>query len=246
MSDLRTPRADAATSEVSADAEVLAWDLPTRLFKWGLVACVAAAWATNRFALEHPYWHVWNGIAVLVLLVFRALWGLVGGSTARFSAFVTSPPRALRYFAAQLRGVAPPYLGHTPIAAQMIVALLLVLAVQAGLGLYSADPDRLIVGGPLADTIGDATVQRISRLHRWGFDVVLVLASLHIAANAFYAVVSRKGYLQAMVTGRKVAAPYHDARSARPGSLTSAAVCLLAAFALVLGVIRLLGGTFAF
>ena len=89
-------------------------------------------------------------------------------------------------------------------------------------------------------------MQRISRLHRWGFDVVLVLASLHIAANLFYACVSRKGFLAAMVPGRKVAAPYRDARSAQPGSLVAAAVCLLAAVAIVLATIRLLGGTFVF
>ena len=63
--------------------------LPTRLFHWLLVALVLLAWASWRYseALGDPTLklHRWNGHAILVLIVFRLLWGLVGSSTSRFS-----------------------------------------------------------------------------------------------------------------------------------------------------------------
>ena len=46
---------------------VPAWDVPTRMFKWSLVAAVAAAWASNKYAAPHPEWHKWSGYAALTL-----------------------------------------------------------------------------------------------------------------------------------------------------------------------------------
>ena len=59
-------------------------------FHWLIVALVAAAYATWR--LNWMVWHGWIGDAVLALVLFRLLWGFLGGETARFSHFLTSPP----------------------------------------------------------------------------------------------------------------------------------------------------------
>ena len=222
--------------------KVLAWDLPTRLFKWSLVLCVALAWATNRYADTRPYLHVWNGYTVLVLVVFRVLWGLVGGSTARFTAFVTSPWTALRFFIKQVRGLAPAYLGHSPAAGWVILVLMALAGVQATLGLFSADQDRLIIEGPLADIVSDAAIHRATALHRLGFNLILAAASVHIATNLLYALLQRKGLIKAMVTGRKLRGPYVDFAEAQAGSLPAAILCLAAAIAIVFGGIVALGG----
>lgn len=221
---------------------VLAWDLPTRLFKWSLVACVFLAWATDKFGEDEPYLHKWVGYAVLVLIVFRLLWGFVGGSTARLSAFVTWPWTAVRFFIKQLRGSSLPFLGHTPIAGWMILALMSVLAVEGTLGLFAADPDRLIIEGPLTDMVSDETIHAASSLHRLGFDLILVLAGMHILANLIYDVFKRKGYIKAMITGRKSAGDYVDFAEATPGSVWKALICLAAAATIVFGGIFALGG----
>lgn len=148
-----------AAAGVSAPGErTLAWDGPTRLFKWALVLLVFDGWLSNSYGDGYPYWHKWNGYAALVLIVFRLLWGFVGGSTARFSAFVAAPRRAFAYGLALLRGRNPRYLGHNPLGGWMVVALLAAVGLQATTGLFSADADRLIIEGPLAGRVSDAAV----------------------------------------------------------------------------------------
>ena len=240
--------ADASTLEDDAQPgvarRVRAWDLPTRLFKWLLVACVVTAWATNKYATDHPDWHKWNGYAALVLITFRVFWGFVGGSTSRFSAFVKSPLATLRYAIGELRGRASHYLGHNPLGAWMILALMAVVFVQASLGLYSSDADHLIIEGPLAHTLADTTVDQVARLHRSMFNVILGLAAAHITANILYALLKRDGLIRGIITGYKARANYVDAPEAVPGSPVAALACLAASIIVVFGAMTILGGRF--
>ncbi|MBV8849292.1 MAG: cytochrome b/b6 domain-containing protein [Methylobacteriaceae bacterium] len=223
--------------------KVLAWDLPTRIFKWGLVLLVADAWISNKFGGSMPAWHKWNGYAILVLIVFRLLWGFVGGSTSRFAAFAASPSRALVYARdIFIAGRARRFLGHNPAGAYMIFALLIAVALQAIAGLYSADEDRLIIEGPLAKTISDSDVDRMSSFHASWFNVILVLAAIHIAVNLLYGFIKRDPVIQAMISGSKPRANYEDQQEARPGAPLAALACGLAAIVVVFGGIFALGG----
>ena len=231
-----------ATSSVGAPEKVLAWDLPTRIFKWVLVALVVSAWVSNKWGGAVPTWHVWNGYAILVAVVFRLLWGVFGGSTARFSSFVAAPGRAIAYGLALLKGREGHFLGHNPLGGWMVVALLLLLGAQAVTGLYAADSDRLIIEGPLAKTVGDATVTFASHWHHRLFNLLKIAVVLHVAAVIFHSVVKRDRLVPAMVTGLKPAKPYDDAAVATPASWGVALGCLAAAGLIVLVAVKVLGG----
>ena len=73
--------------------KVRVWDLPTRLFHWCLVTGIFVAWASWRYSeVIGDYTlkvHRWTGMLILVLLVFRVIWGVVGSSTSRLSRPVT-------------------------------------------------------------------------------------------------------------------------------------------------------------
>ena len=235
---------DSAARGASSDSCVRAWDLPTRLFKWLLVACVVTAWATNKYATEHPEWHKWNGYAALVLIAFRVFWGFVGGSTSRFSAFVRSPLTVARYAWSEVRGRARHYLGHNPLGAWMILSLMAIVFAQASLGLYAVDPDHLLLEGPLAHTVAEATADRATSIHRFVFNVILALAAAHIAANLLYALLRRDGLIRGMITGWKPRADYVDQREAAPGSMMAALACLALALVVVFGGMTALGGRF--
>ena len=124
----------------------------------------------------------------------------------------------------------------------MIVALMAICFAQGMLGLYAADSDRLVIEGPLAATLSDAAVTLASRWHSNLFNFILVLASVHIAAALFYAIVKRDPLITAMVTGRKPANKYDDIDEARPGSNFTAAFCFVAAIVVVFAGISVLGG----
>ena len=159
------------------------WDLPTRLFHWALAGCVVALVVTAKVGGGAMEWHFRLGYAVLALLVFRIVWGLVGGRWSRFAAFVYSPSRLLGY----LRGVAHPEdgVGHNPLGALSVFGLLAVLVAQVATGLLS--DDEIAFAGPLTRFVSNATVSLATNYHanigKW---LLLALVVLHIAAIIFY------------------------------------------------------------
>ena len=74
------------------------WDLPTRLFHWALAACIVGLVVTAKVGGEAMNWHFRLAYAVFTLLVFRLLWGLVGGHWSRFASFFPTPGRLARHF----------------------------------------------------------------------------------------------------------------------------------------------------
>ena len=239
-------------SATAATKTVRAWDLPTRVFHWTLVSLVVFAWASFEFSerLADPtlFWHRMNGYAILTLVVWRLLWGLVGSSTSRFSAFVQAPHRALGYGVALLRGTSPHYLGHNPLGAYMILALLAVLAAQAGLGLVSEEHNQT-TWGPLYFLVPEALRPRVTKLHGQLFHYgILVLVAAHVTANVLYGLVKKDPLIRAMITGSKPALGPRDGYADQPelaprrNTLLAALACLVIAASLVLGTVLALGG----
>lgn len=231
----------------AASREVRAWDLPTRLFKWTLVALVAGSWLSYRFADFGLVWHRSIGYAILILLVFRLLWGLVGSSTARFSAWVSAPWTAARYGLDVARGRARPYLSHNPLGAWMIIALMLMVGAQGIAGLFTVDSNG-IFGGPFAqlDPLEDPTwIQKtLSRFHHQAYYWLLGFIAVHVAVNLFYQFAKGDPIIKAMITGRKPVEPFADQAEMRPakGEIARALACLALAAALVLGTVKVLAG----
>jgi cytochrome b len=243
MSDAALPGAAAER----ATPMVRAWDLPTRLFHWALVVCIVSAWASFEFAdrIGDPTlkWHRWNGMAILVLLTWRLLWGFAGGSTARFAAFITWPWNGLSYLVGALKGDKRHYLGHNPAGTWMVIILFLAVAAQAKLGLYTLEHNEL-TAGPLQRTIieNETLTKQIQGWHRQGFYLLLGLIAVHVTVNLLYRIVFKDKLIEAMVTGRKPASVYADQQEATGGSLALAAALLIVAAFIVYGAITMLGG----
>lgn len=225
-----------------------AWDLPTRLFHWTLVTLMACAWISFEYAEEvGDYllkWHRWNGYAILVLIVWRILWGIVGSPTSRFANFVRSPLAALGYALDLARGRDRHFLGHNPLGSWMVLALLTLVAIEAILGLFTVEHND-IVAGPLYTLVSQEAVKLASHWHWWLFYwVVLWVIAVHVTANVLYGLLKREPLIKAMITGRKPQADYEDAAPAavldRP--LPRAALCLVAAIVIVFGTIVAIGG----
>lgn len=238
--------ASGQTAGQAGAGRVPAWDGPTRLFKWSLVLLVALSWATNGGGDAWIVWHIRLGYAVLVLLVFRLLWGIVGSSTARFASWIVPPWTAVRYGYDLLRGRGRPYLGHNPLGSWMIIALLAIVGAQAASGLFTVDSNG-IYGGPFANLdFGDPTeVQRaFSRYHHSAFNLLLGVVVVHVLVNLFYQFAKRDPVVAAMITGRKPVEPFADAPAMIPAPRQGlrAAACLAAAVAIVFGLVRVFGG----
>lgn len=197
------------------------WDLPTRLFHWSLAACVIGLVVSAKTGAM--VWHFRLGYAVLALLAFRLVWGLVGGRWSRFSAFLYSPTRLLRYLRG--RGHAHDSVGHSPLGALSVFALLAVLAAQVGSGLLS--DDEIAFAGPLTRFVSGDTVGLASGYHaNIGQYLVYVLVALHVAAIAYYVRVRRHRLVAPMIGGDKHLAEPHLASRDDALSRLGAAVVL--------------------
>jgi cytochrome b len=169
------------------------WDLPIRLFHWVLTGLIGFSWWSVHN--DHTDWHIWSGCAILTLLIFRLLWGFFGSSTARFSSFVRGPQAVLNYLRGGWNGI-----GHTPLGALSVVALLVAVAIQVSLGLISQDEDG-IYAGPLAGLVSSDTSDKARDIHELWFNVILGLIILHVAAIIFYRLRGRP-LTKAMITGK--------------------------------------------
>lgn len=233
------PETSPASSRAPAP-NVLAWDLPTRLAKWTLAVLVGLAFASRYYGDAGLVWHQWNGLAILVVLVFRLLWGVVGGSTARFSGFLRGPGAVLAYARAMLRGRPQHFLGHSPPGGWMVMALLAVVGAQALTGLFTSDD--IAVYAPLTAVASDETIRSASAWHQWLYPWLLGLIGLHVAANLAHSLFGRDNLIAAMIGGRKPAGDFADPAPATPGAVGRALACLAVAVVAVFGAIALAGG----
>jgi cytochrome b len=221
---------------------VVAWDLPTRLFHWTLVTLIALAWVSRKYGDANLVWHTWNGYAILVLVVWRVLWGFVGSSTARFVNFFHWPWTAARYGLDFVARRPRHYLGHNPLGGSVVFLMLGLVGLQGLLGLFSYDDHTSNAGGPLAGRVADATWAAATKWHLQVFDALLAVIALHLIANMAYLVWRGENLIKPMITGRKTAAEFEDMAEARVVGGAKALACLAIAIAIVLGGIRLAGG----
>ncbi len=194
------------------------WDWPVRLFHWALVAALIGAFVTNKLGVRFFTYHVWCGYAVIALVAFRILWGFFGTRHARFVNFVKGPIGVLRYLSASARGLRTRHAGHNPLGALMVLALLLALGVQAGLGLFAND--EIFNVGPLYGLVDKTLSLQLTSLHRKVFYWIAAAIAVHIAAVFVHVIVRREGLVRAMITGRKsghLVAPEEAVQTSRIG-----------------------------
>lgn len=114
-----------------------AWDPIVKLTHWGVVTAVIA---NAIFTEEGSGWHIWVGYGLAALLGLRLLWGLIGPSEARLSAFPPSPKRALAHIGEIRRGEVVRHCSHNPLGALMAYAIWATLLVIAGSGIAMSGP----------------------------------------------------------------------------------------------------------
>ncbi|HYF41997.1 MAG TPA: cytochrome b/b6 domain-containing protein [Ramlibacter sp.] len=212
---------------------VRVWDLPTRLFHWALVLCVLGLAITGYIPGSWIDWHARLGYAVLALLLFRIVWGFVGGRWSRFAAFFYSPGSVVAY----LKGRAHPdhLIGHNPLGAASVFAMLAFLLAQVATGLVS--DDEIAFTGPLNRFVSTSKGLAATWYHKAvGQWILLALVLLHIAAILYYLWKKKENLVGAMVHGDKAvgtaAQPSRDDAASRLVALVVFALCAGAVYAL--------------
>ena len=214
------------------------WDLPIRLFHWLLVLCIVLSFITVKIGGNAMEFHALIGYCVLTLIIFRVCWGLVGSHHARFIHFVPSPKGLVNY----ILGKTKAGLGHNPLGALSVLALLFSLGLQATTGLFANDD--IAFEGPFAKYVSNDAVQLLTSIHYFNEKVLIILIALHLCAILYYQKFKGENLIKPMLLGDKEIDPSEEAKywpadlgqASKDGGLQRGfALLLLSLIAVILG-----------
>lgn len=181
--------------------KVRVWDIPTRLFHWVLAALVSVSIYTGLDGgFEEMDYHMISGYSILGLVVFRVIWGFIGGHYARFCTFLRLG-KVVPYTQNLFKRDQAPAAGHNPLGALSVLAMLLVLLTQAVTGLFANDD--LFLEGPLVHLASDEFSDLMTTIHHYSVEALYVLIGLHLLAIVFYELFKRQRLILPMLTGHK-------------------------------------------
>jgi len=177
------------------------WDIWTRLFHWSLVVAVLFLFLSGETGFKFYEWHRLVGEFVLMLLVFRILWGLIGSSNIRFAALIRNPVDAVKHLVELSSRKVSDERGHNAAGSWAIIIMLLLLLTQAVTGLFIADEDELIEGA-LYGQLGSDLSYFLYRVHHFNAQLLMIIVGIHVVMILVYAVIAGKNLLVPMFTGK--------------------------------------------
>lgn len=176
------------------------WDLPTRLFHWSLALSVIGLVITGNVGGNAMLWHFRLGYAVLTLVLFRLIWGFVGGHWSRWTSLSLHPRQVMAYV--QSRSNNRIQAGHNPLGSWSILAMLFFLLFQVSTGLIS--DDEIANAGPLTALVSGSWVSWASAWHKnWGKLIIVLLVVTHLLALLWHRFKQHPPLLPAMLHGDK-------------------------------------------
>ena len=179
----------------------MVWDPLVRLFHWLLASCFAVAYLVED---ERLGLHLLSGSALLGLVLFRLIWGVIGTRYARFADFSCSPRQVVGHLRQLVSLRAGRHLGHTPAGSAMILVLLagLLLLGISGAMLYGLENSAPIYAGLLVG-MEQKRALLLEQLHAWTADILVILVLLHVTGVLVESVLQRENLIRSMITGYK-------------------------------------------
>ncbi|MDN3653487.1 cytochrome b/b6 domain-containing protein [Thalassotalea ponticola] len=172
------------------------WDNFIRIYHIAQLILIALLWYSAEQADFEL--HFVSGFTLASLWLARIIWGFVGSDTARFSHFVVNPYRVIQAWRTNL--VAKPHSGHNPVSGYMVLALLIVLAVQFISGLFATDD--VFAEGPFYALASESVTAYMDSIHSSNINLLWGLIVLHALAGIFHSI-RGDHVIKAIITGKK-------------------------------------------
>ncbi len=185
-------------TNLNVTGSVPVWDPLVRIFHWSLVFFFLLAYVSED---EFMGIHAQAGYVVILLVIFRLFWGVFGSKPARFSSFISKPSTVISHLKGMFSRRAPHYLGHNPVAAVMVITLLISLMFTSftGLVVYSGEGQGPLVGTVFSNWRGDW----IEEVHEFFASFTVFLVVLHVLGVMVSSFLEGENLIKAMITGRK-------------------------------------------
>lgn len=205
---------------------VTVWDVAVRVFHWLLVLLIPFMWWSGTEKGAWMTYHFWAGYTILTLIVFRIIWGFVGGTHARFADFIYGPSAIIAYLKTLPSRTAAKFAGHNPLGGWSVVLMILSVAVQVGTGLFAYD-ETSGSEGPLAKLVRSDTSSLLTTIHKYNINVLVALIAVHISAVVYYLIYKKENLIGPMFNGRKNLPDAVASAPRRQGGVVSALVVVL-------------------
>lgn len=190
-------------------ADIKVWDPFVRVFHWTVVACFFIAYITED---EVMWLHELAGYTILVFVIARVVWGVIGTRYARFTNFIYKPETVKRYFYDSIRFKSKRYIGHNPLAGVMVILLLVMLALTSWSGIQAEDVSDSGAEAFIIEFVKSAFADDDDKnggnevweeIHEFLANTTLLLILLHVAGVIFSSIVHAENLVRSMITGRK-------------------------------------------
>jgi cytochrome b len=163
------------------------WSISVRLLHWVLAVSMILSFATHEGGGKL---HEIVGYIALASAAVRTLLGIFGKHRWRFSSFVKDVKVTIHYATQVVKKTEPRYLGHNPLAAWMVLALLFV-AIASGLSGWLYTTDQFWGVAWVGDT------------HNLLGHAIVPLVLLHVAGAIFTSLRHRENLVASMIHGKK-------------------------------------------
>ncbi len=208
------------------------WDLWVRLFHWSLVFTVGFLLVSGETGLGFFDWHRFAGEVALGLILFRLMWGFLGSSNARLLSLLVNPKHAFSHLKDLLQRKPHQERGHNAAGGWAVIAMLVLILVQASTGLFIAD-DEGWVEGALHGFVSIDISDTLYNVHHTVADILKLLVVVHIVMIAIYFFVGRQNLIKPMITGKMKWLADTRAPEVRFGNALIGLLCALVVFAVV-------------
>lgn len=176
------------------------WDPLLRAGHWGLVAAFSLAYSTGE---ELRPVHVYAGYSVFGIVVFRAVWGFIGPSPARFVDLLRPWAAVRAHFLSLMRLAPDRYLGHTPAGGWMVAMLLFALLATALSGVVLDNVQQSAMAQASVLEGEGEQFEFLEEIHEFFANLALLLVGFHIAGVVVESLLTGENLPKAMLTGRK-------------------------------------------
>jgi len=190
--------------------DIKVWDPFVRIFHWTVVVSFFIAYFTEDEAM---WLHEIAGYTILVLVLARVIWGIVGSHYARFSNFIYKPATVKQYLRDSLHFNSKRYIGHNPLGGVMVVLLLIMLVLTSwsgieadGSGFTGTTAFNIELVKPAfadSDAHENGTHELWEDIHEFLANATLFLVFLHVVGVLFSSIAHGENLVRAMISGRK-------------------------------------------
>lgn len=177
------------------------WDIWIRLFHWTLAFAVLFLLYSGLTGELFFDWHRQIGELVLLLVLFRLCWGVVGSSNIRVLRLFKSPREAIFHLRGFLVRDVPPEREHNAAGSWAVIAMLLIVTTQAVTGMFIADEDEFVEGA-LYGAVDTQWSDWMYQVHMINANLIQLIVILHVIMIAAYLIYAKRNLLMPMITGK--------------------------------------------